>query len=47
VEKAGRAIADADGEDYMEDYRWFDRRARAALQAAAIRAMAEKENNNA
>jgi len=33
VEKAGRAMADAELEDYMEDYRHYDKRARAALSA--------------
>ena len=33
VERVGRAIADADDEDYMEDWRRYDARARAAIMA--------------
>lgn len=33
VEAVARAIADADDEDYMEDFRRFDKRARAAITA--------------
>ena len=33
VERIGRAIAEADGEDYMEDWRRYDARARGALSA--------------
>ena len=45
VEKTARAIADADGEDYMEDYRRFDKLAKAAISAVApaIRAAALEE----
>lgn len=32
-EMVARAIALADGEDYMEDYRRYDRRAAAAIKA--------------
>jgi len=33
AEKVARAIADADGEDYMEDYVRYDKRAEAAIEA--------------
>ena len=35
VERVGRAIADADMEDYMEDWKIYDKRARAAIAALA------------
>lgn len=40
VEQIGKAIAEADSEDYMEDWRRYDARARAAIRAyeAAMRA---------
>ncbi|HQT62795.1 hypothetical protein [Acidiphilium sp.] len=46
VERAGRAIADHDMSDYMEDYRIYDGQARAAISAirphiAALQARAE------
>lgn len=33
VERIGRAIAGADDEDYMEDWKRYDKRARAAIKA--------------
>lgn len=36
VEGVGRAIAGADGEDYMEDYKRYDERARAAIKACGL-----------
>ena len=36
VELVARAIADADQEDYMEDYRRYDRRSRAVLDAMRL-----------
>lgn len=36
VETVARAIAEADGEDYMEDYQRYDDRARAAMKACGV-----------
>ncbi len=36
VEVVGRAIAEADGEDYMEDCERYDKRARFAIKACGL-----------